>query len=135
MRLPLRIVFRGISPKDWIETDIRKRVDKLDKYYRAISSCRVTVEIPHRHHEKGNRFSLGIDLKVPGDEIVVHHESNLHASMQDLGEREWAKALEVAGTKKNLKMVIREAFEVAQRQLKDYARRQRGAVKTHQAAV
>ncbi len=135
MRLPLSISFRGISPKDWIEADIRRHAEKLNTYYRDIMSCRVTVEIPHWHHEKGNRFALRIDLTVPGDEIVVNHESSLHSSTQDFGALEWAKALEVEGMRKDLRLVIREAFDAARRQLQDYARRQRGAVKTHEAAL
>lgn len=135
MRLPLSIIFRGISPTDWIEAEIRKRAEKLDTYYGDVMSCRVTVEVPHWHHEKGNRFGLRIDLTVPGDEIVVNHESSLHASTQDLEKREWAKALEIEGMRKDLRLVIREAFDVARRQLQDYARRQRGDVKTHEAAL
>ena len=135
MRLPLSIIFRGISPQHWMRADIRKRAEKLDRYYRDIMSCRVTVEIPHWHHEKGNQFRLRIDVTVPGGEIVVNHESSLHASLQDLGQGEEAKALEVEGMRKELRLAIREAFDVARRQLQDHARRQRGFVKTHEAVL
>ena len=132
MRLPLGVTFRGIPPSEWIEADIRKRAAKLDVYCRDIMSCRVVVDIPHWHHQEGNRLSLRIDVTVPGGEIAVNRESNLHASRQDLDEREWAKQFEVEGMRKDLRLVIREAFDAARRQLQDYARRQRRAVKTHE---
>jgi cold shock CspA family protein len=94
-------------------------------------SCRVVVTIPHRHHEAGNRFSLRIDLTVPGGEIAVNRESNLHASRKDLGEQDWVKQFEVEGMRKDLKLVIREAFDVARRRIQDYARKRRLEVKTH----
>ena len=132
MKLPITITFRGFPPSEWIEADIRKRAAKLDAYCRDIMSCRVVVDIPHRHHEEGNRFSLRIDVTVPGEEIAVNHESNLHASKQDLDEREWVKEFEVEGMRKDLRLVIREAFDVARRRLQDYARVHRRAVKTHE---
>src|SRR5450759_1390246 len=89
MQLPLTVTFHGMSRSDWIEDDIRKRAAKLETYCPDIMSCRVVVSIPHRHHETGNRFNLRIDLTVPGDEIAVSRESNLHASRKDLEEQEW----------------------------------------------
>ena len=132
MNLPISITFRGIPPSEWIEADIYKRAANLDAYCRDIMSCRVVVDIPHRHHEEGNRFRLRIDLTVPGEEIAVNHESNLHAAKQDLDEREWVKQFDVEGMRKDLRLVMREAFDVARRRLQDYARRRRRAVKTHE---
>jgi cold shock CspA family protein/ribosome-associated translation inhibitor RaiA len=132
MQLPLTVTFHGMSRSDWIEDDIRKRAAKLETYCPDIMSCRVVVAIPHRHHEAGNRFSLRIDLTVPGDEIAVNRESNLHASRKDLGEEEWVKHFDVEGMRKDLRLVIREAFDVARRRLQDYARKRRLAVKTHE---
>ena len=132
MKLPISLTFRGIPTSEWIEADIRRRASKLDAYCRDIMSCRVVVDIPHRHHEEGNRFSLRIDVTVPGEEIAVNRESNLHGSAQHLDEREWAKEFEVEGMRKDLRLVIREAFDVARRRLQDYARRHPRAVKTHE---
>ncbi len=132
MKLPLSVSFRGMSSSEWIETDIRKRVVKLEEYCRDIMSCRVTVDIPHRHHRGGNRFSLRIDLMVPGEEIAVSRGANLHGSKKDLSEHEWVKQFDVEGMRKDLRLVIREAFDVARRRLQDYARKSRLAIKTHQ---
>ena len=132
MKLPISITFLGIPPDEGIDANIRKRAAKLDAYCRDIMSCRVVVDIPHRHHEEGNRFRLRIDLTVPGEEIAVNRESNLHGSKQDLDELEWVKQFDVEGMRKDLRLVMREAFDVARRRLQDYARRHRRAVKTHE---
>jgi ribosome-associated translation inhibitor RaiA len=108
MRLPLNITFRGISPIDGIEADIRDRAARLDDYYANITSCHVTIGIPHRHHGKGNRFSVRIDVTVPGRQLVVTRESRPDVA-------------------------IHEAFDAADRQVHDYASRRRVGVKTHEA--
>ena len=131
MKLPMIVTFRGIPPSEWIEADIRRRAAKLDTYCRDIMSCHVVLDLPHRHHEEGNRFSLRIDLTVPGEEIAVTRGSNVHGSRQDLDEKEWVKQFDIEGMRKDLRLVIREAFDVARRQLQDYTRKHRLAVKVH----
>ena len=72
-------------------------------------SCRVVVEVPHKHHQQGRRFNVRIDIGVPGSEIVVN--------------RDQAEDVFVA---------LRDAFDAAKRQLEDYAHKIRGDVKAHQ---
>jgi hypothetical protein len=97
----MSVTFRGSAPSEWIEADGRRRAARLDAYCGDIVSCRVVVDIPHRHHERGNRFSLRIGVTVPGEEIAVNRASNAHASRQDLDQREWAKQFEVEGMRKD----------------------------------
>ena len=70
------------------------------------------VEVPHHRHRSGNPYHARIELTVPGGELAISHEL----------------------THKNPYLTIREAFDDARRQLQDYARRQRGQVKTHASA-
>jgi hypothetical protein len=79
-------------------------------------SCRVVVDLPHRHHRSGNVYQIRIDIKVPGQEIAVTRE---------LGEHDPYYA--------NVDVAIRDAFDSAARQLKDYVRRHRKDVKHHDA--
>ena len=132
MKLPMTITFRGTLRNDWIEAEIRKRAEKLETYCRDIVSCHVVVEIPHRHHEEGNRFSVRIDVTVPDEEIAVTRGSNLHGFTKDLDEQEWGKRFDVEGMRKHLRLVIKEAFDVARRRLQDHTRRHRLDVKRHE---
>ena len=134
MKLPVEITFHRIASSEWVEKEIRARAAKLDTLYRDIVGCRVTVDRPHGRHEAGNRFRLRIDLTVKGGEIAVTREATLHATQKALGDEQNTKRFEVEGMRKDLKLVIRQAFDVARRQLQDYARRQRGDVKTHEVA-
>jgi cold shock CspA family protein/ribosome-associated translation inhibitor RaiA len=130
MQLTPTITFRGVERTDALETQIMNRLRKLETYYRSIMGCRVLVELVQRHHEAGNRYHVRIDLTVPGEEIVVAHEASLHATAQDLDADRASKAAEPDPERKHVRVAIREAFDIARRRLQDYARRQRGTVKT-----
>ncbi len=110
LTLPLELTLRDISPSEAVERYIRERASKLELVSDQIMRCRVVVEAPVRHHRKGGPFTVRIDLSVPGDKLVVNRQA--------------ADDLYVA---------IRDAFDAARRRLQDYTRRQRGAVKTHEA--
>ena len=130
MQLTPTITFRGIERTTALETEILTRVRKLETYYQQIMGCRVLVELVERHHEAGNRYHVRIDLAVRGEEIVVAHEAGLHRTAQDLDVERLTKLAEVDPERKHARVAIREAFDIARRRLQDYARRQRGAVKT-----
>jgi cold shock CspA family protein len=96
--------------------------------------CRVMIEIPHQHRHRGYRFHIRIDLTVPGGEIVVNHEPTLHGSLRRLEDEERTKGQEASAPHKDIFVAIRDAFKAARRQLQDFARKQGGAVKHHEAA-
>ena len=130
MQLPPTITFRGIEPSAALEAEVRTRINKLETYYRSIMGCRVLVELAQRHHETGNRYHVRIDLTVPGEEIVVAHEASLHATEQDIDRARATKQDETDPERKHARVAVREAFDIARRQLQDYVRRRRGTVKT-----
>jgi ribosomal subunit interface protein len=108
MQLPLQITARDISLSEAAEDDIRAKAANLDTYFDGIMGCRVVVEGPVRHHRKGP-FTVRIDLSVPGAELVVDRHADA-----------------------DLYVAIRDAFDAVRRRLEDYARRQRGTVKSHE---
>ncbi len=111
MQRPLKITARDFPLSEAVEAEIREKAAALDDYFERISGCEVTVQAPTiRHHRKGGPFIVGIRLTVPGKELEVDHQAE-----------------------EELSQAIREAFDAARRQLEDYARELRGAVKTHEA--
>jgi len=109
MQIPVEITLRDIPHSDAVETRIREKIDKLDRFHERVMSCRVTVESPQQKKHQGKLYSVHIDLKVPGGgELVVNR-------MQD----------------EDIYVAIRDSFDAAARQLEDHARRQRGDVKSH----
>src|SRR4051794_1989224 len=90
MILPLQITFRDIDHSDAIDAHVRRRASKLDTFFDRITSCRVVVENPHRHHHQGRDYRVRIDLTVPGAELVsardpaqnLNHK-DVHAAVDD----------------------------------------------------
>jgi cold shock CspA family protein len=132
MMLPLQITFRNMESSEISEGWIREEVSKLEEFYNRIMACRVTVEIPHRHHRRSTRYHVRIDLTMPGGELVVKREPSLPRRLWLLGETMLAKHLEVDTPHKNLRLAIHDAFKAAARRLQKYARRQGGFVKNHE---
>ncbi|MGQ9872399.1 HPF/RaiA family ribosome-associated protein [Leptodesmis sp.] len=110
MQLNPQITFRGISSSAAIDTNLRNHIDKLEEFYDRIMNCRVMVETSHRHHQ-GNLYHIRIDLTVPDGELVVNRDPPEHQQSEDIY------------------VAIRDAFNAAERELKDYAQRQRGLVR------
>ena len=130
MKLPVQITFRSLEQFDEVAEWVRAEVAKLETFYNRIMRCRVAIEVPHRHHRSGNPYHVRIDLTVPGEEIVVKRGPSLTRSAAHWGEAAIKKHWEVQSPHKDLRLAIKDAFKAAARQLQDYARCQRGDVKT-----
>jgi hypothetical protein len=131
MTLTADITYRNMACSAWLDAEIQKRVAKLTTFCPDIVSCKVLVEIPHRHHEQGNHFHVRIDITVPGEKIVAGQAPTLHLVEPDgesARERRSVKTL----ARKDASLALRQAFDAAKRQLREYARVRRYDVKTHQ---
>jgi cold shock CspA family protein/ribosome-associated translation inhibitor RaiA len=117
-----------------IEEQIRAEVAKLASFYDRMTNCRVVVEIPHKHHRSGQHYHIRIAIEVPGSELVVIREPSMRQAIQQMEVDKSQKDLEVDAAHKDLYVAIRDAFAAARRELQDYARRQRHAVKLHDVA-
>lgn len=111
MQLPLQITIRDFPQSEALEARIREKAAKLEDFYPRITSCRVTVEEMRKHHQQGRHFQVSLDVRVPGNEIVVNHAHDEDAYI-----------------------AVRDAFDAAKRQLEEVARMQRGDVKEHSRA-
>ncbi len=129
---PTTLTFRGLDHSDAIESDVHERVAWLEQFYPNITSCRVVIEIPHRHQRNGRPFHVRIDLSVPGrPPIVVSRDPSLHGSSKDIEEAAHHKADTILGAARHATVVVHEAFDAARRQLQDLARERRSDVKAH----
>ena len=109
MQIPLQVTIRDMEPSAALDTHIREKAQKLDEFFDRIMSCRVVVEMPHKHHHQGKQFNVRIDIGVPGNEIVVNRDHS-----------------------EDVYVALRDAFNAAKRQLEDYARKIRGDIKNHE---
>lgn len=117
MHTSLQITFRNLNRSPAVEEKIRERAARLDRYFDDVMSCRVVVELLHRHHRQGNHYHVRIDLTVPGDELVSTREPDEHNAYTDVY------------------VAIRDAFDTMDRLLEGYVHRLRREVKTHETPV
>lgn len=117
MLLPLQITFRHMEPSPAVEARVRELAARLDRFYDAITRCRVVIATPPAHSHKGGPFSVRIDVTLPGGEVFAHSEH------------------ENTGAHTDVYVALRDAFDDLRRQLEDYGRRQRGDVKHHEAST
>lgn len=113
MQHPVQITFHGVSHSDAADALIRERAAKLEHYFDRMTSCRVVVSMPHRHHVHGASYHVQIDMGVPGHELVVGHEPRTGENNRDLYA------------------AIDAAFALAERRLEQHAERAKGWVKDH----
>lgn len=113
MQTPARISFKGLPHSDAIESEVQKKVRKLEKLYPNIISCHVVIDAGHHHHHKGNLYNVHVRVAVPEREIVVSRDQH------DKQEH------------KDMYVAIRDAFNAARRQLEDYNRVRHRQVKSH----
>jgi ribosomal subunit interface protein len=110
MQTPLQVTFRKLPRSDALEARIRDKAARLEKFHPRIMSCHVVVDELDRHHHQGKQFTVRLDIRVPGHEVVIdrdHHE--------------------------DIYVALRDAFAAAGRKLEEVARTQRGDVKAHQS--
>jgi ribosome-associated translation inhibitor RaiA len=134
--IPTQITFRGLAPSEALEAHIRQRVAWLEQFYDGIVGCRVLVEIRHRHRQDGRHYHVRIELTVPGGTpVVVSHEPSLHGALAEGEADAHHKQSETDPAHRDARVAIHRAFDAARRRLQDFAREQRGAIKTHENEV
>jgi ribosomal subunit interface protein len=114
MQVPLEVVFHNAERSPAVEQAVRERVAKLEKFADNLTSCRVTIEAPHKHHHQGNLYAVRVDLRCPGSELVANRSPSADHAHEDVY------------------VAIRDAFRAARRQLQDRQRVRRGDVKAHE---
>jgi len=115
MDIPLELSFHNVEPSDALKASVEAHVQKLEQIHDHIIGCRVSIEMPHKSQKaSGNPPDVHIVVRVPGKEIVVSREYN-HEGHKKAATDAYA--------------VLDDAFEVAQKQLRDYRRISHGDVK------
>lgn len=119
MERPLQIAFKNMASSEFLESLIRERVERLQRFHHNITGGRVVVEVPHRSAE-GNKTPIGIavEIDVPG------HKPIIAKGEQDRREM-----------KGDQTAVINRVFEAVERQLEQTAQIMNREVKNHSVAA
>ena len=107
MTVPLQITFKGMTPSPELETRIRAKAARLERFEGDILRCHVTIDAPHHHHRQGRLHQVHVEVFVPRGDVLVTHESPWDHAHEDPN------------------VAIRDAFDVVVRQLEDHVREAR----------
>ena len=105
METPPQITFRGLEARPEIHEMIEEKLAKLEEVSDRITSCRVTVEMRSAKGHKGQLYQVAVEMEVPGGTVNVNNKPG------DLGAHE------------DLRVAIRDSFDAARRQLREYMAR------------
>lgn len=114
MQTPVQIQYINMESSEAVTQATEKFAAKLAQNYPDILSCKVRIEAPSARKIKGGLFHTRLEIKLPGREIAVNRNPDLHHSYTDAY------------------VSIRDAFKSAQRQLEGKVGKMQGKVKYHE---
>jgi cold shock CspA family protein/ribosome-associated translation inhibitor RaiA len=114
MQVPVEIAFRNYEHDDRAEAAIREHIDKLERLFQRLTSCRVRVDQRADNSRHTIPPVVRIELGIPGhkDIVVSHEPEHLQRKFQS----------------RDLQTAINEAFRIAERRLIDWKGKQAEAV-------
>ncbi len=113
MQTPIEIAFKHVDPSDEIKALVAEKAEHLEKFYDGITSCHVYIRAPHQSQRKGNLFEVTVEVRVPGQELLVRSNQN------DVARHE------------HLEVALRDAFAAMAKEIKRWKAQVSGEVKTH----
>jgi ribosomal subunit interface protein len=114
MQIAPEIVYHDVERSEWVESYVLERMRRLDKFAQGITRCHVTLTREQGSRQKGNRYSVMVEVRVP--------------PQHDLAIK---KEKEIREMRTELPAVINLAFGAIERQLKKTAELRRYAPKGH----
>lgn len=114
MKVPAEISYRNVEKTEALESLVREKIEKLEKFCDHISSCRVAVEKVHDRPSSGSPYRVRLDITIPpSHELAVVRNPNEGTQYDELPT------------------IIRDAFDAARRQVIELNERQQDRVKEH----
>jgi ribosome-associated translation inhibitor RaiA len=97
MTVPVHLVLKGMPTSEALATAVDELVEKLERVHSRIERCDVLVDVPHQHQRRGRQFHVRIRVAIPGNDVVISHDS--------------------AGDHDDPYIAVRDAFAAAERKL------------------
>lgn len=102
-----QVVFHNIDQTDALTDAVQKRILKLERFCDQIITGRVVLDSPHNNHHKGRVYSVSLEIHTPNLEVRVNQDQHDNHAHEDLY------------------IAIRDAFNVAERQLRSVDKKHR----------
>lgn len=117
MQVIPEVIFHDVDRSEWIENYIVERLGRLERFAEGITSCHVTLTREQGSHNKGNRYSVMVEVRMP--------------PQHDLAVK---KQKDIRDMQTQLPALINLAFGAIERQLKKTAALRRYEEKSHDGA-
>jgi ribosome-associated translation inhibitor RaiA len=114
MTIVPEIIFHEVGRREWVETYVGERLQRLHRFAEGITRCRVTLTREQRSQRTANLYSVLIEVRLP--------------PQHDLAVK---KQKEIRDMSTQLPALINLAFGAIERQLKKTAALRRGEEKAH----
>ena len=112
--IPFQISFLDFPESDAVWIAVQNRIEKIEQFFDRIIRCEVTISCPHRHRHTDRLYHIQIRLFIPGDDVVVNRNPSKNEAHRDIY------------------VAIRDAFNAAERILRERVRILRNEVKHHE---
>jgi len=113
MQTQPQVSFDDIPIDEAVRDAALDHIAQLENYSDRITGCHVVIGQPHRHHREGRLYSVRVDVRLPGGEIIVNRDHHLDHAHEDVF------------------VALRDSFHAARRRLEDRVQRLRGGEKAH----
>jgi len=114
MTFPIHTTLRGTDHSPAFEASVRRHAEKLSTFCSRITSCRVVCDVTQKNGR--HDCDVMVRVRVPGDDIVVHHRC------RDDEEG-------------NAYHCLNQAFAHAERAVKKYSLTRQGRQRRHDALL
>ena len=101
MHSAVDVVYRDLDISPALNDIITKKLEKLSRFSHHIQRSRVVLDSPHKHRHKGKLYRASIELELKGAPLTVTQDDT------------------------SIHIAVRDAFNAAERQLKERAARHR----------
>lgn len=90
MNNKLSITYRDMESSPSLEFVVKEQLEKVERHWPSLQSCRVVIAAPNNKHTHGGHFQVSVDLQVPGSEAFAgrdqpedHAHEDCHAAIRD----------------------------------------------------
>lgn len=108
MEIAPEIIFHDVERSEWVERYIVERLRRLERYAEGITRCHVTLTQEVASHNKGNQYSVMVEVRLPPNHDLAAKKEKAVGDMQN-----------------DLTALINQAFAAIEGQLKKTAQLRR----------
>src|SRR5262245_46712602 len=109
-------MFRRMPPDADLLWEVHRQTQSLAKRHASITRCDVAIELPKRR-SAAKRYSVRIEVIVPGGPIVVNRTDTRHAARPNVNSLRLHARREYDADQADCRALIRDAFAITRRKL------------------